>query len=253
MKLSIVSLIYRSATYACNVYSSLLEHTPQLGGEVEFFFLANDAEDDVLGYMRDNGYPFVDHRNVKKSEDQLFSMGIGAPEYIHRVYCAWNHAIECSLGEYVLLINSDHVFSHGWLDPILEGLHPKLALSSLTVEPGHPELGHFGASLNGTGSILKPFGRNPRDFDRDAFQQFAEDTAEVGTRKGGVYMPCAFHRQTALEAGLYPEGNLAGKSFNDVVDYGDRLFFRRLAALGVDHRTVMNSIVYHFQQGEMEE
>jgi len=51
---------------------------------------------------------------------------------------------------------------------------------------------------------------------------------------------------------MYPEGNIAGANFNDVIDYGDRVFMRKLKEIGVNHITSWDSLAYHFQQGEME-
>lgn len=63
-------------------------------------------------------------------------------------------------------------------------------------------------------------------------------------------MPCLLYRDVAVLAGLYPEGNIAGKSFSEVKRYGDEAFYDRLKRFGVEHITAKDSIVYHLKEGE---
>lgn len=253
MLISVAVLIYKSTRYADFVYDSFQKHIGNIKYDVEFYFVANDATEHVKQHLRAKGYPFYVNDNPHRTEAELFEMGFAWPEYIHRVYRGWNKAIEHAKGDVIVLINSDMSFSPGWLDNLVDKLEPGLWVSSKLIERGHETIGHFSDSLNGTGSFLQSFGSHPDNFDEDAFLKFAESFKRDQITNGGVYMPCAFYKKDALDVGMYPEGNIAGSSFYDVVDYGDRVFERKLAQKGVRHVTTWNSVVYHFQQGEMEE
>lgn len=243
---SIVSLIYRSRKYADWVYESVHEFTPSLKkGVAEFFFVANDATDDLLAHLEHKGYPHVVNSNPRRTEDDLFKLGYGTPEYMHRVYRGYNKGITSAAGEVVVLVNSDNYFSPDWLENLLKYLSSRTIVCSKLVEP-------FNAKYGGVfpGAYRCEFGLNPDDFDKEAFLAFGEKVRATGLQLRGAYMPCAFYKRSAVKVGLYPEGNIAGKSFSHVVRYGDEAFFQRLGRIGVKQVTAMDSIVYHTKEGE---
>ena len=256
MKVSIAALIYKSTIYADFVYQQVHKYTPMIqSGDADFFFVANDASDEVIEHLDKMKYPYIKHTNHKYTDEELFARGIGWPEYIHRVYRAWNRCILEAKHEYVCLINSDNGFSHDWLENLIKYANPSTAVSSLLIERGHETLGTFPSSLNGTGSIGYHCGKTPLEYDECRFIEYATRHKEVycdKTTSGGVYMPILFNKQKAIDVGLYPEGNTAGSTFFDVIDYGDRVFMRKLKEIGVEHITSWDSVSYHFQQGEME-
>lgn len=254
MKVTIAALIYRSTVYADFVYSQIHKHTPSIKeGTTEFFFVANDASDEVIKHLVAKNYPFYEQRNTVHTPDQLFKMGFGKPEYIHRVYRGWNRCIQEAKGDIVVLVNSDMGFSPGWLENLLKHVSPTTIVSSLLIERGHEKLKHFPAWLNGTGSIVRNCGKTPLQYNEGAFQAFASSVKKPNhTSVGGVYMPMAFQKDLALKVGCYPEGNLAGASFDQVSAYGDQVFVKKLADIGVRHITAWDSLAYHFQQGEQE-
>ena len=94
---------------------------------------------------------------------------------------------------------------------------------------------------------------HPGNFNKESFLALCERRKKTGLEEGGAYMPCAFYKDRALEVGLYPEGNISGPSFSEVIAYGDQVFFQRLSNIGVKHFTALDSIVYHFKEGEMDE
>jgi glycosyltransferase involved in cell wall biosynthesis len=245
--ISIVSLIYRSPAYADAVVRSLLEHTPMLGNGAEFHFVANDPTDELLAHLRDQGYPYLLFQNPPRpSHEELFRRGIGAPAYLHGVYRAWNYAAEMAAGDDVCFVNSDMMFSAGWLENLLKHLADDVVVSSQLVERRHPKHGVF------PGAYEQNFGTCPADFFHVGFRDFAQAGARDETRPGGAYAPLLFRKRTLLEAGGYPEGNLHnGRNFETVSEYGDRVMMRRLESRGVRHLTAMDSIVYHFKEGEM--
>jgi glycosyltransferase involved in cell wall biosynthesis len=246
--ISIASLIYRSKKYADWLYNSVYEFTPLLRkGEAEFFFVANDPTEELLEHLRQKGYRHYVNVNPKRTEEELFRMGYGAPEYIHRVYRGFNKAITSAAGDIVVLVNSDHYLSPDWLENLLKYLSSRTIVSSKIVERRHPDHGIFPGAYHGE------FGSHPDNFDRQGFLAFCERNKTTGLQLGGAFMPCAFYKRLAIQVGLYPEGNIAGASFNDVVAYGDERFFSKLAEIGVSHVTAMDSIVYHLKEGEMDE
>lgn len=252
-RISIVSLIYKSGVYADFVHDSLYKYTPELHtGEAEFYFIANDASIEVINHLTDKGYKYYINTNVVFSNEELFKQGYGKPEYINRVYKGWNEAIRKAQGEIVVLVNSDMSFSDNWLINLISKVDKNTIVSSKLIERGHEKIGHFSDLLNGTGSYVYHCGKTPRDFDNDKFISFANSFRTDKITKGGVFMPCAFLKENAFKVGLYPEGNIAGRSFDHVVECGDHKFFRLLNDINVKHITTWDSIVYHFQQGEME-
>jgi len=255
-KVSIAALIYKSTIYADFIYEQVNKYTPSIKtGESTFFFVANDASKEVIEHLKKKNYPFFIQNNEKHTEDELFKMGIGSPEYLHRVYKAWNRCILESTGEYVCLINSDMGLSENWLENLIKHLNKNVIVSSLLIERGHEKLGHFPASLNGTGSILYNCGKTPLTYDENKFIEYINSNKHSNCNKttiGGVYMPILFKREDAIKVGMYPEGNIAGNNFYNVIDYGDRVFIRKLKEIGVEHITSWDSFAYHFQQGEME-
>lgn len=250
-KISIVSLIYRSTKFADAVYNSILENTEKIKtGEAKFFFVANDPEPHLLKHLEDNDYPFVLQENKKKTEKELFEEGIGTPEYINRVYKGWNKAILSADTEIVVLVNSDNMFSPNWLENLLKNLKEDTFVCSEIVErPNHPKMKPF------PGCLVKDFGSHPSNFRKEDFLDFVEDQQEYKedcTKDGGAYMPCAFYKNSAIAVGLYPEGNIHdGKSFHNIREYGDENFVRKLSQSGVRHITSLDSISYHFKEGEM--
>jgi cellulose synthase/poly-beta-1,6-N-acetylglucosamine synthase-like glycosyltransferase len=252
MKISIASLIYKSPKYADAVYKSLYEFTPLLqNSDTEFFFVANDASEKVINHLKNSGYKHYIHNNVKKTDKELFEMGIGWPNYLHGVYCAWNKAIELCQGEIVVLINSDMMFSKNWLENLLKHLNYTNMVCSHLVERIHPRLG-----VVFPGCIEKDFGCSPESFNKNGFNGFVDVLSNKNKNQikdGGAYMPCAIYKDIILQAGMYPEGNIAANTFDVVAEYGDQCFVRKLNNIGVSHITALDSIVYHFKEGEMDD
>ncbi len=246
---SIASLIYKSKRYADWVHESIHEFTPQLKrGEAEFYFIANDPTEDLVQHLQSKGYKHYVNHNPAKTEDELFKMGYGSPAYMFRVYRGYNKAIENAAGNVVVLVNSDNYFSPDWLENLLKYLSLKTIVCSKLVECINPKYGHVFPS-----AYHCEFGSHPDNFDKETFLRFSELAKMTGLQIGGAYMPCAFYKSLAVRVGLYPEGNVAGSSFLDVVATGDEMFFRKLRKVGVKHVTAMDSIVYHCKEGEMDE
>ena len=248
LKVSIVSLIYQSARLADWVHESVHTFTPMIArGEAEFFFVANDPTPGLLEHLRKRGYQHIVNVNRRYADDELFALGYGAPEYIGRVYRGYNEGIRAAAGDYVVLINSDNAFSPDWLENLLKYSDRTHVICSTLVERDHPVFSVFPGAIHGE------FGDSPDTYDEAAFLAFAKRIRKTGLQAGGAYMPALFHRDIAIEAGLYPSGNIAGMRFDDVAKYGDEAFFEVLKSMGVDHYTALDSISYHLKEGERDD
>jgi hypothetical protein len=248
--ISIVSLIYASPLYADAVFNSISRNTP-LGKDCAFYFVANDPTEALLAHLKLRGYPYRLHLNPERpSEAELFERGIGAPAYLHGVYRAWNYAVESAPGDEVCLVNSDMMFSPRWLENLMKHLADDTIVCSQLVERNHPRHGVF------PGAYERDFGSSPDKFDETSFQAFAARHRTISpdmVRRDGGYSPLLCRKRILLEAGGYPEGNLHdGTRFENIGEYGDAALIRKLAERGVRHITAMDSIVYHFKEGEME-
>ncbi|MBN2183275.1 MAG: glycosyltransferase [Sedimentisphaerales bacterium] len=247
VKISITALIYKSTKFADWIYESVYEFTPFLRrNEAEFYFVANDPTEELLLHLRQKGYKHYINRNESLTEEQLFKMGYGKPEYIHRVYRGWNQAILHANGQIVVLVNSDNYFSPDWLENLLKYLTPEMVVCSKLVERKHPKHPIFPGAYHGE------FGNHPDNFNKQAFLDFCDEKRITGIEAGGAFMPCIFYKDSAVKVGLYPEGNIAGQSFDDVINYGDQVFFERLRSIGIKHFTALDSLVYHLKEGEMD-
>ena len=245
VKVSIISLIYQSPSLADWVHASVHKFTPMIArGEAEFFFVANDPTRALLDHLRDRNYPHLVNLNERYTNEELFALGYGTPEYMSRVYRGYNVGVRRAKGDYVVLINSDNYFSPDWLENLLKYSDRSRVISSKLVERLHPTFGLFPGALHGE------FGGTVETFDEVAFLSFVARTKMTGLELGGAYMPTLFHRDIAIEAGLYPCGNVAADSFEEVIRYGDEAFFDRLNSLGVSHFTALDSISYHLKEGE---
>ncbi|MGA2237705.1 MAG: glycosyltransferase family 2 protein [Candidatus Bathyarchaeia archaeon] len=240
---SVVCLVYKSVKWLKFVRGQVMRYV-DLSGK-EFFFVANDAEEPVLRYLREN---YIPHFVWNNSADQRKEW------YINNVYRAWNYGAKVARGDYLLFINSDMGFSPGWFERLFKKLNGQNCVTSRLVESGKLSSGKYG--------ISKFFGRSSEEYSEERFLEYAESIAEPSVRDGGLYMPLLIRREDFLKVGGYPEGNIVPGSdiFHPVTAEqgkpcisGDNVLMQKLASVGVCHQTAMDSIVYHFQRGEMDE
>ena len=254
MKISVACLIYRSTAYADAVYRSFWENIREARDRVDFFFMANDPTPEVVEHLRQKKYKHYVNVNPRRTDAELLAMGYAGPEYIHRVYRGWNAAIHAAADGIVVLVNSDNLFSAGWLEALLPYVDATTVACSQLIEPYHPRYKLSGGIFKD--AIQGDFGRHPNTFDKAKFLEMVLAVKTFSTYDGGAYMPCAFLKSVFVDAGCYPEGNISkGKhcKFDEVARYGDAAFFDILASRGIRHITVKDSVVYHFKEGEMDE
>ena len=78
--ISIISLIYKSKTYADSVWESAWANTRELQtGDAEFLFIANNATDEVLDHLKKEKYPHVDFKQSPVSPDDFIEAGYDHP------------------------------------------------------------------------------------------------------------------------------------------------------------------------------
>ena len=244
VKISIVCLIYKSSKMADWVYNSVHKFTPQIKrGEAEFFFIANNPTEAVVNHLDKKGYKYYLNICPKFKDEELFKMGYGKPAYISEVYNGYNRGILEANGEIVILINSDNYFSPDWLDGLLKYLDRKSIITSQLVERKHPKYEVF------PGAYHQECGNTPENFDERKFLKFAESVRKSGLVEGSAYMPCAFYKDLALQVGLYPEGNIAGDTFDEIIGTGDEVFFRMLKRIGVKTFNIVRFNCLPFKRG----
>lgn len=223
IKISIVCLIYRSVEWLEFVKHGIEKNTPK-ELDWELIFIANDATQEVLDYLKNNNIKHIVHNNPDPKE-----------YYINRVYRAWNRAGEVD-GEYIVFMNSDMFPAKGWLENLMKQAETMVPTSLLV------ESGNLTSTLPHT--ISKDFGRTAQDFQEREFEEYAEKIKEDKIEKYGTFMPLLIRKSDFIKSGGYPIGNMQGIS-------GDQIFFYQvLEKMGLHHVTVFDSIVYHVQRGE---
>jgi glycosyltransferase involved in cell wall biosynthesis len=241
-RFSIICLIYKSIDWLKFVYEQILKYTDMT--DKEFFFVANDANDAVLKYLHDNYIPHYISENSSQQKSEW---------YINNVYRAYNFSAKKAKGDFLVFINSDMAFTPGWFDNLWKAYNGANCVASRLVESGKLKSGLYG--------IEKDFGRNHDSYLEMEFQQYAASAALTKVKNGGLFMPLLIRKQHFFNVGGYPEGNISPESdiFKPVIAKsgdptisGDNVLMKRLQTQGVAHQTAFDSIVYHFQCGELD-
>ena len=246
-KISIISLIYQSIEYAEFVYSSVMKYTPEIvSGEAEFYFVANDASDEVLNFLDTKNYPYYVNNNSVYTEEELFNMGHAYPEYINRVYRGYNFGIKVSNNPILVLINSDNYFSPNWLKNLKSKLNHNVVVGTKIVQPHHA----FVSPKNGSRCEVYDCGLSINSFNENLFIEVVKELTHDSISVGNLFMPLMLYKEQVELVGYYPEGNIHNGAYNRIKITGDHAFINKLEANGIKHITSNNSIVYHFQEGE---
>jgi hypothetical protein len=205
------------------------------GWEVSFRIVANDATEDVLNELKLLDIPYSIYNDPKPND-----------YYLNRVYRCWNYAGETSKCDNICFVNSDMVFSDGWLKNLLKYHDGNFIPTSRLVESGK--------MISGTHGVSYDCGRSPKNIDFNKWFSFVEKIKINEFHPNGLFMPCIFEKKRFLESGKYPEGNIYTDgvgTLNGFVQSGDDWYFRKLEnEFGMKHITVFDSLVYHIQEGE---
>jgi hypothetical protein len=236
----IISLIYRSNQYLSFISEQLKsEYCLAAGFDVSTRIVANDPVKEVADALPTCGHPF-DIYNDKLPQDY----------YLNRVYRCWNFAGMSSKADIVCFVNSDMAFSRDWLSNLLKHRNGKNIVTSRLVESGRMPSGTHGFGKN--------FGMHPHEFRRPEWEAYAETIKKDSLLPGGLFMPVIIDRDVFIQSGGYPEGNIYSTGVGDFgkgryVKSGDDFFFNTTLRqkFGLKHVTAFDSVVYHFQSGEM--
>jgi hypothetical protein len=244
---TIICLIYSGIDWLEFQYSELLALKKELGpGEVEILFVANDASQDVLDFLKGNNIPFVSAPGRKHSQEW----------YINSVYRGYNFGASQARGRYLLFVNSDMAYCPGFLHSLLSSATPEDYVSGKLIESGRLKPAEI--------AIKKNFGKTLKSFRRKAFYKYAKKIRSAEIQSGGLYMPAIVSKAKFLSTGGYPEGNLRADSLQGYLEdgrqsiaeigepqiSGDNAFVRKFLLSGGCHITLNSAIVYHFQEGE---
>jgi len=238
--IEMVALIYKSTNYLNFIINEFRKDFCKVDGwEVKFRLIANDATEGVLATLANSGVPYTILNNPNPQE-----------YYLNRVYRAWNFGATTSGAENICFVNSDDVFSKDWLKNLLKHHNGINIPVSRLIESGKMPSGTYG--------ITQYFGNSPASINFDAWNTFVNNTTENRTEPGGLFMPVVFNVEQFKNSGMFPEGNIyndgVGTLNGPVIQSGDAYFYKKLETdFGMKHITVFDSLIYHIQEGEMDE
>ena len=238
--IEVIALIYKSTQYLDFIYKQMNSDSFKAEGwDVAIGIVANDATEEVLSRLGELDISYSLYNDPDPDD-----------YYLNRVYRCWNYAGKTSRYDNICFINSDMMFSEGWLDNLLKHHDGTQIPCSRLVESGK--------MTSGTHGVTYDCGKHPNDIDKEKWLKYAEDIKEDVIKGGGLFMPCIFEKKRFVESGMYPEGNIyaegEGKVQSQFVMSGDQSLFNTLRdKYGMKHITVFDSVVYHIQEGEMDE
>lgn len=244
--ISIVCLIYQSTAWLEFVYNQVLKYTDL--SDKEFFFIANDATPEVKKYLHDNYIPHYIFDNTEEHKKEW---------YINNVYRAYNYGAKMAKGDFVMFLNSDMAFSPNWLENAYAHYDGHNCIASQLVQNDK-----FATNEAGFIGVVKNLGYHISDYEEDNFISLTEEISEKKLVPGGSFMPLLIKKTDFEKVGGYPEGNIAPESdpFNPVIVKkgeplmsGDIAFMKKLTHFGIKHMTALDSLSYHFQEGEKQD
>lgn len=235
---TLIGMIYKSVKYLDFMWSQMQRYCQSSKYKIQYLVIANDATDSILKRLAEKKIPYLVYKDEKHDY------------YLNRVYRAWNFGGMSVKSDAIIFVNSDMAFTPGWIDALMARLNSETIPCSRLIESGKLKSGEL--------AISKDFGRTVDEFDEDRFLEYAKTVSIKMVCKGGLYMPCAFYTKDFSLSGGYPEGNIhaggVGDSSTKVLESGDRHFFYSNQVMRTKkHITVYDSIVYHIQEGEIDE
>ena len=234
----VISLIFKSLDYLDLIVKELKSDKCKVDGwDVSIRIVANDATPEVIEKLKLSDISYTIYNDPKPND-----------YYLNRVYRCWNHAGETSEADNICFVNSDMVFSDGWLSNLLKHHDGINIPTSRLIESGKMRSGTHGVSHN--------CGRGPKTIDYNLWNNVVNHLKKDEIHHNGLYMPCVLTKSRFIESGLYPEGNIYRDGIgtlhpSGVIQSGDDWYFRKLESeYGMKHITVFDSLVYHIQEGE---
>lgn len=233
----VISLIFKSSNYLDLIYNEMKSSKSDVEGwDVTFRIVANDATPEIIEKLKTLDIPYTIYNDPYPND-----------YYLNRVYRCWNYAGKTSDADNICFVNSDMVFSEGWLVNLLKHHDGTNIPCSRLVESGKMTSGLHAISVN--------FGRTPLEINYTAWDEAVKQIKQPFTLRGGLYMPCVFEKDRFIESGMYPEGNIYDNGIGTLghfVKSGDAYYFQDILEnkYGMQHVTVFDSVVYHIQEGE---
>jgi len=241
---TIICLIYKSVKWLKFVYEQILKYTDLTNKE--FYFIANDANEEVLEYLKSNFIPFYEFNTTESQKKEW---------YINNVYRAYNYGAKKAVGDFLVFINSDMAFSDNWFENLANKYDGGNCITSRLVESGKLSTGLYG--------IEKNYGLDSCEYKEKEFNAYAKKIClDDEVSNGGLFMPLYIKKEDFISVEGYPEGNIkiGSNLFNPVIANkgdalisGDNVLMMKLKTKGIIHQTSFDSIVYHFQCGELDD
>jgi hypothetical protein len=235
-EIEVISLIFKSEDYLNLIHNEMKSKKSNVfGWDVKFRIVANDATEEIIEKLKSLDIPYSIYNDPNPND-----------YYLNRVYRCWNFAGKTSQYNNICFVNSDMVFSDGWLSNLLKHHDGKNIPCSRLVESGK--------LLSGQHAISYNCGKTPNEIDYKKWHDVVDRLTNESIQNGGLFMPCIFETKKFIEFGMYPEGNIYRDgvgTLNGFVQSGDDWFFKKLERdYGMKHITVFDSLVYHIQEGE---
>jgi hypothetical protein len=235
--IEVISLIFKSTDYLDLIYNEMKSGKCNVDGwEIGYRIVANDATPEIIEKLKTLDIPYTIYNDPKPDD-----------YYLNRVYRCWNHAGATSEYDNICFVNSDMVFSDGWLTNLIKHHDGVNIPCSRLIESGKLTSGLHAVSFN--------CGRTPKEINYDLWDRVVKDAKHPMAFDGGLYMPCIFEKSRFVESGMYPEGNIYNNGVGTLgafVKSGDAYYFKDVLEnkYGMKHITVFDSLVYHIQEGE---
>ncbi len=235
--IEVISLVFKSVDYLNLTYRELKSEKCKVGGwDVSIRIIANDATPEVLAELKKLDIPYTIYNDPKPND-----------YYLNRVYRCFNYGGESSVADNICFVNSDMVFSDGWLENLLKHHNGGNIPTSRLIESGKMP--------SGTHGVTHDCGRNPTSIN---YQEWNEIVIKFKTNEihdGGLFMPCIIQKKQFIESGKFPEGNIYHNGIGTLGNFiksGDSWYFNEILMkkYNMRHITVFDSLVYHIQEGE---
>jgi|LakMenEpi03Aug12_release.lakeMendotaPanAssembly.Ray.scaffolds.fasta_scaffold12554_5 hypothetical protein len=233
----VISLIFKSIDYLDLIYNEMKSGKSNVDGwDITFRIVANDATPEIIEKLKSLDIPHTIYNDPKPND-----------YYLNRVYRCWNYAGQTSESDNICFVNSDMVFSDGWLTNLLKHHDGINIPCSRLVESGKLLSGLHAVSVN--------CGITPKEINYDEWNKCVNELSEPIIDNGGLFMPCVLEKKRFLESGMYPEGNIYNNGIGNLGNFvksGDAYYFDDILSsrYGMKHVTIFDSLVYHIQEGE---
>jgi hypothetical protein len=235
--IEIIALIFKSTDYLDLIYNELKSDKCKVDGwDISLRIVANDATEKVIEKLKTLDIPY-----------DIYNDPIPNDYYLNRVYRCWNYAGKTSKADNICFVNSDMVFSDGWLANLLKHHDGVNIPCSRLIESGK--------LLSGLHAISYNCGKTAKEINFNLWNDVAKKLSANKIESKGLYMPCVFETERFVESNMYPEGNIYNDGVGTLghfVKSGDAYYFDDILKVryNMKHITVFDSLVYHIQEGE---